>query len=148
MNIACLRKPYLPRTIRKLGSSSSGNIFKKWRQGTVLHIMVLNNGTSCNINAWRRISLSILYVLWLLLCIIFRAESLYMARLIFVHISCLSYVRDMFSVSRRLIPPEPNGRHFADDVFRCIFVNEVFFLITISQTFVLKGPVDDNSALV
>ena len=35
-------------------------------------------------------------------------------------------------------PPGQNGRHFADDVFRCIFVSEKF-LIQISLKFVPKG---------
>ena len=46
-------------------------------------------------------------------------------------------------------PPGQNGRLFADDVFRCIFVNEKFFIwVKISLKFVTKGPVDNNPALV
>ena len=46
-------------------------------------------------------------------------------------------------------PPGQNGRHFADDTFRCIFVNEKFhILIKISMKFVRKGPNDNNQALV
>ena len=46
-------------------------------------------------------------------------------------------------------PPGQNGRHLADDIFRCIFVNEKFcLLITISLKFVPKGPIDNNPALV
>ena len=42
-----------------------------------------------------------------------------------------------------------NGRHFADDIFRCVFVNEKFcILIKISLNFVPKGPIDNNHALV
>ena len=42
-----------------------------------------------------------------------------------------------------------NGRHFADDIFRCIFVNEKFcILIKISLKFVPKGPICNNPALV
>ena len=38
-------------------------------------------------------------------------------------------------------PPGQNGRHFADDIFRCIFVNEkLCILIRISLKFVPKGP--------
>ena len=45
--------------------------------------------------------------------------------------------------------PGRNGRHFADDIFRCIFVNEKFcILIEISLTFVPNGPFDNNPALV
>ena len=46
-------------------------------------------------------------------------------------------------------PPGQNGRHFADDIFSCIFVNEKFcILIKISLMFVTKGPIDNNPALV
>ena len=46
-------------------------------------------------------------------------------------------------------PPGQNGRLFADDIFRCIFVNENFcILINISLKFVPKGPIDNNPALV
>ena len=46
-------------------------------------------------------------------------------------------------------PPGPNGRYFADDIFRCIFVNENFcILIKISLKFVPQGPNDSNKALV
>ena len=38
---------------------------------------------------------------------------------------------------------------FANDIFRCIFVNEKFcVLIKISPKFVPKGAIDDNLALV
>ena len=46
-------------------------------------------------------------------------------------------------------PPGQNGRHFADDSFKCISVNEKFLiLIQISVKFVPKGPIDNNPALV
>ena len=46
-------------------------------------------------------------------------------------------------------PPWTNDRHFADDIFRCIFVNEKFcILIQISVKFVPKGQIDYKSALV
>ena len=42
-----------------------------------------------------------------------------------------------------------NGRHFSNDIFICIFINEKFcILIRISLKFVPKGPVDNKSALV
>ena len=37
-------------------------------------------------------------------------------------------------------PPGQNGRHFADDIFKCIFMN--------SLKFVPKGPIINQSALV
>ena len=46
-------------------------------------------------------------------------------------------------------PRGQNGHHFADNMFRCIFVNEKFcILIESSLKFVPKGPIDDNPALV
>ena len=45
--------------------------------------------------------------------------------------------------------PGQNGRHFADDVFKSIFVNEEFCTaIEISLKFVHNGPIDNNPALV
>ena len=42
-----------------------------------------------------------------------------------------------------------NGRLFADDIFRGIFVYEKFcILVRISLKIVLKGPIDNNPALV
>ena len=46
-------------------------------------------------------------------------------------------------------PPGQNGHHFADDFFRCIFVNEQFcVLIIISLKVVSNDPIGNNSALV
>ena len=46
-------------------------------------------------------------------------------------------------------PPGQNGRHFTDDIFRYIFVGEMFFiLIKISLKFVPKSPIENNPALV
>ena len=46
-------------------------------------------------------------------------------------------------------PPGQNGRHFADDIFKCIFMNEKFCIsIKISLKFVPKGQIDNKSALV
>ena len=46
--------------------------------------------------------------------------------------------------------PRPNGRHFADDIFGYIFVNEKFCILSkISlKKFVPKGPIDNNPAVV
>ena len=42
-----------------------------------------------------------------------------------------------------------NGRHFADDILKCIFLNEnVWIPIEISLKFVPKGPIDNILALV
>ena len=45
--------------------------------------------------------------------------------------------------------PKQNGRHFTDDVFKYIFLNEKFGIsIQTSLKFVPKGPIDNKSALV
>ena len=47
------------------------------------------------------------------------------------------------------IEAEKNGRHFADDVFKCIFLNEnIWILLKISLKFVLKGPINNILSLV
>ena len=46
-------------------------------------------------------------------------------------------------------PSGQNGRYFADDIFRWIFMNEKFcILIKISLKFLPKFPIDNNPALV
>ena len=48
-----------------------------------------------------------------------------------------------------LISPWKNGRHFTDDIFKWIFMNEmVFSLIQISQKFVPNSPIDNKPSLV
>ena len=45
--------------------------------------------------------------------------------------------------------PRQNRRHFADDIFKCIFLNEnVWIAIKISLKFVPNGPINNISALV
>ena len=45
--------------------------------------------------------------------------------------------------------PRQNGRHFADDIFKYIFLNEnISIAIEISLKFVLKGPINNIPALV
>ena len=45
--------------------------------------------------------------------------------------------------------PRQNGRHFADDILKCIFLNEnVWIPIEISLKFVPMGPIDNIPALV
>ena len=66
---------------------------------------------------------------------------------------CLDYSRICLSLAwpRRLnrLRPRQNGRHFADDTFNRIFVNEnVRISIKFPLTFVLKGPVNNIPALV
>ena len=45
--------------------------------------------------------------------------------------------------------PRQDGRHFPDDIFKCIFLNEdVWIPIKISLKFVPKGPINNIPALV
>ena len=45
--------------------------------------------------------------------------------------------------------PRQNGRHFPDDIFKCIFLNEsIRISIEISLKFVPKGPINNIRALV
>ena len=45
--------------------------------------------------------------------------------------------------------PRKNGRHFADDIFKCIFLNEnVWIPIKISLNFVPRVPINNIPALV
>ena len=45
--------------------------------------------------------------------------------------------------------PRQKGRHFTDDVFKCIFLNEnVRILLKISQKFVPEGPINNIPSLV
>ena len=47
------------------------------------------------------------------------------------------------------IEAETNGRHFADDIFKCIFLNEnVWIPIKISLNFVPKGPINNIPTMV
>ena len=47
------------------------------------------------------------------------------------------------------LKPRPNRRHFADDIFKCIFLNEnASIAIKISLKFVPKGPINNTPALV
>ena len=53
------------------------------------------------------------------------------------------------SISINTLRPRQNGRHFASDIFKCIFLNEnVWILFKICLTFVPKGPINNILALV
>ena len=48
-----------------------------------------------------------------------------------------------------LISPWKNGRHFADDTLKRIFMNKNFhILIRMSLKFVPKGPIENKPALI
>ena len=57
--------------------------------------------------------------------------------------------RDPFHVWFNTLRWRQNGRHFADDIFRCIFLNDnVWISIKISLKFVPKGQIKNITALV
>ena len=48
-----------------------------------------------------------------------------------------------------VLSPRQNGRHFADDTFKCIFLNEdIWISIKIWLNFVSKGPINNILELV
>ena len=54
-----------------------------------------------------------------------------------------------YAYSFNTLRPRQNGRHFIDDIFKCIFLNEnVWISIKISLKFVPKGPINNIPALV
>ena len=49
----------------------------------------------------------------------------------------------------KTLRPRQNGRHFADDIFKCIFLNEnVWIPVRISLKYVPEGPFNNILALV
>ena len=62
---------------------------------------------------------------------------------------CLHFIFLYKSLSLNSLIPGQNGRHFADDIFKYIFLNEkIWILIKFSLKFVPKGPFDSNQVLV
>ena len=63
-----------------------------------------------------------------------------------------AWIRDhipYLNVDVNTLRPRQNGRHFADDIFKCIFLNEnVWIPIKISLKFIPKGPIKNIPALV
>ena len=60
-----------------------------------------------------------------------------------------SFVQVRWSLVFNTLRPRQDGRHFADDIFTCIFFNEnCCILIKFSLKYVRKGPIDNNPALV
>ena len=62
-----------------------------------------------------------------------------------LHLVCISReVSNCFNTLR----PRQDGRHFADDIFTCIFSNEnCCILIKFSLKYVRRGPIDNHRAL-
>ena len=69
----------------------------------------------------------------------------------FIYIICLpSMMRHESSTSRfNTLRPRQNGRHFPDDIFKCIFVNEkIGISIKISPQFMTEGPIKNIPVLL
>ena len=63
--------------------------------------------------------------------------------------ACLWIPTAWLSKNVNTLRPRQTGRHFADDIFKCIFLNEnVWIPIKISLKFIPKGPINNNPALV
>ena len=55
----------------------------------------------------------------------------------------------MIGYQLNTLRPRQNGRHLADVIFKCIFLNEnIWISIKISLKFVPNGPIDNMAALV
>ena len=58
-------------------------------------------------------------------------------------VSILSILRETFF---NTLGPIQGGRHFADDIFKCIFLNEKFLISNeISSKYVPYGLIDNNT---
>ena len=61
----------------------------------------------------------------------------------------VKYKCDICQVILNTLRPRQNGPHFADDIFKCIFLNEnIWISIKISLKFVPKGPINNIPAVV
>ena len=64
-------------------------------------------------------------------------------------VNASSFIKSVSEVTSNTLRPRQNGRHFADDIFKYIFLNEnVWIPIKISLKFVAKGSIDNILALV
>ena len=66
------------------------------------------------------------------------------------HMFCLTHGPEYAHTSMfNTLRPRQNGRQFADDIFKCIFLNEnVWIPIKISPIFLPKGPINNIPALL
>ena len=88
---------------------------------------------------------------WLWRCTTTELENSYFWTMTSVNLECTpawfatTLVGNRFNTLR----PRQNGRHFSDDIFKCIFVNEnVWISIEISLKFVPKSPINNIPASV
>ena len=109
------------------------HLFRKW--------LVEMFGTNYDLNQW-----------WIIFCTIgkkiVKFDSKYKGRrkrkLVW-----LSVLMVRLAVIFNTLRPRQNGRHFTDNILKCIFFDEnVWIPIKISLKFVPKGPIDNIPALV
>ena len=61
----------------------------------------------------------------------------------------MDWIFSSYATANNSLRPRQNGRHFAADIFNCIFLNEnVWIPIKISLKFVPNGPINNIPALV
>ena len=87
-----------------------------------------------------------------LLTCIQRADSEYqqnLQRYSCYHVAIFTLRHWQQTTNVNTLRPSQNGRHFPDDIFKCIFLNEnVWISIRISLNFVPKRPIDNIPSLV
>ena len=94
---------------------------------------------------------------WITNCIYIANLTLFVAAVTQGSLSSLKHCLEKWQLQTPLdvtmplitLRQRPNGRHFPDNIFKCIFLNEnVWILITISLKFVPKGPINNILALI
>ena len=86
---------------------------------------------------------------WCILLLIIRVWCALLSYFV-VNVPCILQGRLTSSVSLlNTLRPKQNGRHFTDDIFKCIFLNKnVWIPIKILLEFIPKGPINNIPALV
>ena len=76
-------------------------------------------------------------------------QSKHMAVHVFMTLLLSDYVTFTVKMAINTLSPRQHGRHFPDDIFKCIFLNEnVWIPNKISLRFVPKGSINNIPALV
>ena len=96
------------------------------------------------------------YILWAFLVVFTHKCYIKLQLLVNMNKSIWNWVTLSWSISVggslgyvNTLRPRQNGRHFADDIFKCIFPNEnIWISIQFSPKFVPKGPINNIPALV
>ena len=103
-----------------------------WRNGSYCDSCFIGNQWNCKLHLltmqlWQICWQSLIYTVWLGHCCVL----------------CLLLLQI------NTMRPTQNGRHFPDDIFKCIFLNEnVWIFVKISLKFVPKRPINNIPALV